>query len=98
MTAASDIAPTRLHWPALLMAIGIMLLGTAFPMLFARPDGHADHVLALLVFWSMSAGFVRGVGFVPRHPLSRWLLSVSALFVGLALAIARAFVSHSGAV
>jgi predicted membrane protein len=89
MTAASDIAPTRLHWPALLMAIGIMLLGTAFPMLFARPDGRADHTVAMLAFWAMSAGFVRGVGFIPRHAVPRLLLSAPAASLALMLAVVQ---------
>ena len=31
-----------------------------------RADGSANHALALALFWAMSAGLVRGVGFVPR--------------------------------
>ncbi len=45
-------------------------------MLFARPDGRADHIVAMLAFWAMGAGFVRGVGFIPRHaPPRRYLFS-----------------------
>jgi len=69
---------TPLHWPCLLIALAIMLGGTGFPLLFARADGHADHGLATMLFWAMSAGFVRGVGFVPRHWLWRLLFSAWA--------------------
>ena len=57
------------------MAVLLMIGGTLYPLLMTDRAGHADHVLASLFVWAMSAGFVRGVGFVPRlHPL-RWLLS-----------------------
>jgi predicted membrane protein len=74
------------HWLILLAAILMMLAGTAYPLLFARSDGHANHGLALLFFWAMSAGFVRGVGFIPRYWLWRRLLSGSAFALALALA------------
>ncbi|MBP6751252.1 MAG: hypothetical protein KA144_16585 [Xanthomonadaceae bacterium] len=64
-----------LHGPALLTAIAIMLGGTAFPFVMSDATGRADHALALLLFWAMAAGFVRGVGFVPIMAPVRWLLS-----------------------
>ena len=54
------------HLPSLLAAVAIMLVGSIDPPLFAAADGKADHSLAMALFWAMSAGFVRGVGFVPR--------------------------------
>jgi predicted membrane protein len=64
----------------------LMLAGTAYPLVFARADGHADHGLALLLFWAMSAGFVRGVGFIPRHWAWRLLFSGWACLAAIALA------------
>ena len=78
--------PPRVHTPCLLTAIALMLAGTAYPLLLARPNGQADHGLAALLFWAMSAGFVRGVGFVPRQPVWRLLFSGRACLVALALA------------
>jgi predicted membrane protein len=43
----------------------------------------------MLIFWSMSAGFVRGVGFIPRHWLPRLLLSSLACGLALGLALVR---------
>lgn len=77
MHAPKMHAPS-MHWPALLTAIAIMLGGTAFPFAMADARGRADHTLAMLLFWAMAAGFVRGVGFVPRHRIARWLLSAWA--------------------
>lgn len=79
---------SALHWPALLTGLALMLAGTVDPRLFARADGHADHLLAMLLFWAMSAGFVRGVGFVPRHRAWRWLFSGWACMAALVMAAA----------
>lgn len=51
--------------------------------------GRIDYPLALLGFWAMSAGFVRGVGFVPLAVPWRWLLGGWACFLALGLAILR---------
>ena len=75
-----------LHWPSLLTGLALMLVGTAYPLLFARANGHADHGLATLLFWAMSAGFVRGVGYAPRHRAWRWLFSGWACLAALVLA------------
>jgi len=83
---ARSVAP-GLHWPSLLAALVLMLGGTAAPLLFADATGAADHTLAMLVFWGMSAGFVRGVGFIPRHALFRWLFSGWAVLLAIGLAL-----------
>ena len=57
---------SRVHLPSLLAALAIMLVGSVYPLLFADAAGKADHGLAMALFWAMSAGLVRGVGFVPR--------------------------------
>lgn len=74
-----------LHWPALLVAVAIMFAGTAFPFIMADAQGQADHAMAMALFWSMAAGFVRGVGFEPEFRLWRWLLSGWACAIALAL-------------
>jgi predicted membrane protein len=42
----------------------------------------------MALFWAMSAGFIRGVGFVPRARVWRWLFSGWACAAALALAAA----------
>jgi len=64
-----------MHWPALSVALLIMLCATAYPPLMADAAGKADHGLATALFMAMAAGFVRGVGFVPRLWLWRGLFS-----------------------
>ena len=64
-----------LHWPCLATALFIMLGGTVYPLALLRADGSANQGLALALFWAMSAGMVRGVGFVPRA--RRWKLLFS---------------------
>lgn len=86
MTLATRAPPTRMHLPSLTVALIIMVGGTLYPPLMADATGHADHRLAMALFWAMSAGFVRGVGFVPRHVLWRVLFSGWACNAGLAAA------------
>lgn len=75
------------HGPSLAVALLIMGIGSVYPMGLAGADGRADHALAMVWFWAMGAGLVRGVGFVPRHPLARTLLGGPAVAVALALAV-----------
>lgn len=77
---------SRVHLPSLLAALAIMLVGSIYPLLFADAAGKADHSLAMSLFWSMSAGMVRGVGYVPRFVVWRWFLSGWACAAGLLLA------------
>lgn len=82
----SATAPTSLHWPSLAAGLVLMLAGTAYPLVFARADGRVDHGLALMLFWAMSAGFVRGVGFIPRQTAWRLLFSGWACLAALGMA------------
>ena len=88
-TDASSALEPGMQLPLLLLALLIMLSMVAYPALLTLHDGRADHVAALLVFWSMSAGFVRGVGFVPQARLPRWLLGTTASITALLLAVLR---------
>ncbi len=73
----------------LLLAIVITLAVTLDPRLLADAGGRADHAAASALFWAMSAGYVRGVGFVPRAWPLRWLFSTGACLLALALALWR---------
>ena len=85
-TSPAEARPPKLRPLSLVVALVIMIGGSIYPYVFARPDGSADHGFASLIFWAMSAGLVNGVGFVPRWPLWRWLFSGSACLVELTLA------------
>ena len=84
--APTATAPPRLHGPSLAVGLVIMVAGTLYPPLMADAAGQADHALAMALFWAMSAGFVRGVGFVPRLWVWRWLFSGWTCAVALGLA------------
>lgn len=86
--SALEPATPRLHLPSLAVGLAIMLGGTAYPWVLSTAAGRADHGLALLLFWAMSAGFIRGVGFVPRARVWRWLFSGWACLLALGLASA----------
>jgi len=89
--AAGPQAP-RMHLASLAAGLAIMVGGTLYPALMSDATGKADHALASALFWAMSAGFVHGVGFVPRWRLWRWLFSgwacVAALVVAAILRLA----------
>lgn len=73
----------------LLTAVALIALLTVYPHIATDNAGAADHLTAMLLLWSMSAGLVCGVGFLPRHVLPRLILSGSACFIALALAVLR---------
>ncbi|AOY90782.1 hypothetical protein BKK79_02355 [Cupriavidus sp. USMAA2-4] len=80
--------PVRLHLACLATALLLMVGGTLYPPALSNAAGQADHGFASLMFWAMSAGFVRGVGFVPRFWPWRWLFSGWACALALVLAVA----------
>lgn len=85
-------APGRgpgLAWLPLLAAIAITLAVTIYPPMLTGSDGHADHTAAMLAMWSMSAGFVRGTGFLPRNRVLRLALSGWACLFALGLTVLR---------
>lgn len=71
-----------------------MLLGSFVPTVFADGQGKPDHTIATLVFWSMSAGFIRGLGFIPRSRIFRWLFSGWAAFLTFVCAAVLWGISH----
>jgi predicted membrane protein len=66
----------------LLIALCIFLLFSVIPQLLIQ-DGIANHGAASLLFWAMSAGFTRGVGFIPKFIVPRLLLSTYACLIGV---------------
>ena len=82
----SPPAPPRIQWPSLAVALLIMVGGTLYPPVMADAAGKADHNLAMALFWAMSAGFVRGVGFVPRLWVWRAMFSGWSCAAALLLA------------
>jgi predicted membrane protein len=76
-----------LHLPCLLAGLALMLVGSVDPRLFADSQGRPDHAVAGLAMWAMSAGIVRGVGFVPRHRAWRLLFSGWACLLALVAAV-----------
>jgi len=71
----SPEAASRIQWPSLATGLAIMFGGTLYPPLMIDAAGQADYRMALLLLLAMSAGLVRGVGFVPRVAVWAWLFS-----------------------
>ena len=83
----SEASPGLAFLP-LTIAIVITLVLTIYPLALSKADGKADHLAATLLFWAMSAGFVRGVGFVPKNRMLRLFLSTAACVLMLVFSIA----------
>ena len=94
-TDSVTASPNRaaVHLPSLAVALFIMVGGTIYPFVFARTDGQPDHAFAMAIFWSMSAGLVRGVGFVPKALAWRIICSGWSCMAGLLAAVGLRFVA-----
>lgn len=72
---------------SLILALTICLAILGLPQLVVSADGSVDHGWLTILMWGMSAGFVHGVGFVPRNrilrivlgPLVAWGVSLLAI-------------------
>lgn len=76
-------------WLPLFVGLSLLVVMTLMPSLAVRASGEPDHIAALLIFWAMSAGIVRGVGYLPAHFVPRSLFSGYACLTALALAVVR---------
>jgi predicted membrane protein len=73
---------------SLLTALGLMLLVTLLPRGLTVEDGSPlGHGVLVLVMWGLSAGFVHGVGFIPRNRILRLLLGPLAAWLGMAVGV-----------
>lgn len=86
-SAAGEAPKPGLALLPLGIAVTIALLLTVYPPIVSRADGHADHLAATLLMAAMSAGFVRGVGFLPRSHVLRAVFSTAACLWLLVLAV-----------
>jgi len=91
MADEADTPTAHIAWWPLLAAIAITLAITIDPRLITDDDGIPDRVGLMLLCWAMCAGFVRGVGFIPRLYAVRWLLSGSACAIAVLLALWRLY-------
>ena len=87
----TETKPPGIALLPLIVAFTLMVVMTILPGVATDVQGQADHPAALLIFCAMSAGFVRGVGFIPLHRLPRLLLSGYACATALALALLRLY-------
>lgn len=64
------------------LAVALTVLVLAYPRAIASSVSEVRHGVLALLMWGIAAGFVHGVGFVPRlplwrivfHPFTGWLL------------------------
>lgn len=92
LVEATETNATPMSFTLLLVGIGIMLIGSTFPIIFTNAAGKADHGIAMALFWAMSAAIIRGVGYLPNITVFKWLFSGWAVVVGLGIAFLLRFV------
>lgn len=85
---------TETAWLPLMIGVGLTIVLTLYPFILAKRSGDAGHAAAMLAFWSMSAGYIRGVGFIPSHRIWRVLFSSGACWLGLAAATMMIVIQH----
>ena len=66
-------SPTS-QWLSFLSAMLLSFLVLLFPQLLIEEGGAMGHGFLSLFMYGISAGFVFGVGFVPRNKIVAWLL------------------------
>jgi predicted membrane protein len=69
-------------------AFTLMLLVTLFPRPLTVEDGSPiGHGMLMLIMWGLAAGFVHGIGFVPRNKLLHALLGPVAAWLGMGVGL-----------
>lgn len=69
------------------VALGITLSSVIYPRIYASDMYDVAHGLMALLMLGMSACYVHGIGFVPRHPVLRWVFSPWVAWPVVALAV-----------
>jgi cyd operon protein YbgE len=73
---------------SLVAALALMVLVTLLPRGLTAEDGSPiSHGVLALIMWGMSAGFVHGVGFVPRNRVLRVLLGPVVAWLWMAVGL-----------
>jgi predicted membrane protein len=88
-TTTTERPAARVSLPSLAAALGLLILLTVHPSLVCTAEGRVDYPATLLLMWAMCAGFIRGVGFVPRALPLRLAFSGAAVAGTALLAVAR---------
>ncbi len=88
---SSPTPQTKMSWPSLILGLGIMLAISIYPIAFANKLGKVNHASLMVLMWSMMAGIIRGVGFIPRNKILKFLFSTITAFITLIVAIATNF-------
>ena len=86
-SSPESAAPPGISLLPLLLAIAVMLIVSIRPDLLSDAQGRANHSAAVWLCAGMAAGFVRGVGFVPRLRIWRYLFSTPLCLLGIAVAL-----------
>jgi len=82
-----DSLPGRVFYSSPVRSLSLLAAGAfclavlLFPQLLITQGQSPDYGALVLGLWGMAAGFVHGVGFVPRHVLARLALGPIAAWI-----------------
>lgn len=82
---------TKMSWSSLILGLGIMIILSIYPTIFADKAGKVNHSALMILMWAMMAGIVRGVGFVPQNKILKVIFSKYAAYLTLVIAIGLNF-------
>ena len=78
----------KMSWPSLFLGLIIMIGITIYPFALADRMGKVNHWALMLLMWSMAAGIIRGVGFIPSNSILKFAFSGYAALIALIAALA----------
>jgi predicted membrane protein len=81
----------QVSWIPLICAVGIMIALSIYPGFLVKPTGDVDRISAYLFFWSMTAGFIRGVGFIPKTLLLAIIFSGPACLITFTVSVVNLY-------
>lgn len=64
-----------------------MIALSIYPGFLVRTTGEVNRLSAYMLFWSMAAGFIRGVGFIPKMRVLAIIFSGPACLIAFIISI-----------
>lgn len=84
---SSPASQAKMSWPSLILGLGIMVVISIYPLAFANKFGKVNHTALMFLMWSMMAGIIHGVGFIPKNKTLQFSFSGFTAFIVFIFAV-----------
>lgn len=84
---SSPASQAKMSWPSLILGLGIMMVISIYPVAFANKFGKVNHTALMFLMWSMMAGIIHGVGFIPKSKILQFSFSGYTAFIVFLIAV-----------